>query len=186
MLMTTGVQISFSITMVNETNIQLNMARGFIKFLCRGSVQFFSRAFLVFLMKESKKRRQKQPGKLMAKSCSQLVSLPGARPLMNPPAWPEDAMILSYACSLLKLFLSQRVVQFVSLSSCLKTHHMIHVHSHSTKKDDCIIQVIWSYQPHLLDSPNVSTFYCPFQWSATHCPWQRKRYVNLLFYNKAS
>ena len=45
---------------------------------------FFSQAFLVFLMKESKKRRQKQPGKLMAKSRSQPVNLPGARPLMNP------------------------------------------------------------------------------------------------------
>ena len=45
---------------------------------------FFSRAFLVFLMKESKKRRQKQPGKFMANSCSQPVNLPGARPLMNP------------------------------------------------------------------------------------------------------
>ena len=29
---------------------------------------FFSRAFSVFLMKESEKRRRKQPGKLMAKS----------------------------------------------------------------------------------------------------------------------
>ena len=45
---------------------------------------FFSRAFLVFLMKESKKRRGKQPGKLMVKSSSQPVNLPGARPLMNP------------------------------------------------------------------------------------------------------
>ena len=45
---------------------------------------FYSRVFLVFLMKESKKRRRKQPGKLMAKSCSQPVNLPGARPLMNP------------------------------------------------------------------------------------------------------
>ena len=45
---------------------------------------FFSQAFLVFLMKESKKRRRKQPGKLMAKFCSQPVNLPGARPLMNP------------------------------------------------------------------------------------------------------
>ena len=33
---------------------------------------------------ESKKRRQKQPGKLMAKSRSQPVNLPGARPLLNP------------------------------------------------------------------------------------------------------
>ena len=45
---------------------------------------FYSRAFLVFLMNESKKRRRKQPGKLMAKSRSQPVNLPGARPLMNP------------------------------------------------------------------------------------------------------
>ena len=45
---------------------------------------FFSRAFLVFLMKESKKRRRKQPQKLMAKSRSQPVNLPGAWPLMNP------------------------------------------------------------------------------------------------------
>ena len=45
---------------------------------------FFSWAFLVFLMKESKRRRRKQVGKLMAKSRSQPVNLPGARPLMNP------------------------------------------------------------------------------------------------------
>ena len=45
---------------------------------------FYSRVFLVFLMKESKKRRQKQPGKLMAKSRSLPVNLPAARPLMNP------------------------------------------------------------------------------------------------------
>ena len=45
---------------------------------------FFSQAFLVFLTKECKKRRQKQPGKLMAKSCSQLINLPGAQSLMNP------------------------------------------------------------------------------------------------------
>ena len=44
---------------------------------------FYSRAFLVFLMKVSENRRRKQPGKLMAKSCSLLVNLPGARPLMN-------------------------------------------------------------------------------------------------------
>ena len=52
--------------------------------MCKRSLGFFSRAFLVFLMKESKKRRRKQPGKLMAKSCSQPVNLPGAWPLMNP------------------------------------------------------------------------------------------------------
>ena len=45
---------------------------------------FFSRIFLVFPMKESKKSRRKQPGKLMAKSCSQPVNLPSARLLMNP------------------------------------------------------------------------------------------------------
>ena len=64
----------------------VNISRGFIKFLCRRSVEFYSRVFLVFLMKESKKRRRKQPGKLMAKSRSQPVNLTGARPLMNPPA----------------------------------------------------------------------------------------------------
>ena len=48
--------------------------RGFTKFLCRRSVGFFSRAFFVFLMKESKKRRRKQPGKLMGKSHSQPVN----------------------------------------------------------------------------------------------------------------
>ena len=36
----------------------------------------FCWAFLVCLVKESKKRRQKQPGKLMAKSRSQPVNLP--------------------------------------------------------------------------------------------------------------
>ena len=51
---------------------KVDNTRGFIKFLCRRSVGFFSRAFLVFLMKEStgKKRRRKQRGKLMAKSRS--------------------------------------------------------------------------------------------------------------------
>ena len=44
---------------------------------------FFSQAFLVFLMKESKKRRRKQPGKLMAKSRSQPVNLPGVRPVLS-------------------------------------------------------------------------------------------------------
>ena len=52
--------------------------------LCRRPVGYFSQEFLVLLMKEGKKRRQKQPGKLMAKSRSQLVNLPGAWPLMNP------------------------------------------------------------------------------------------------------
>ena len=47
-------------------------------------MRFFSQEFLVFLMKESKKRRRKQPDKLIAKSRSQPVNLPGARPLMNP------------------------------------------------------------------------------------------------------
>ena len=45
---------------------------------------FSSQEFLVFVMKESKKRRRKQQSKLMAKSRSQPVNLPGARPLMNP------------------------------------------------------------------------------------------------------
>ena len=44
----------------------------------------FQPGIFSFLMKESKKRRQKQPGKLLAKCRSQPVNLPGARPLMNP------------------------------------------------------------------------------------------------------
>ena len=60
-----------------------DICRGFIKFLYRRSVGFFSRAILVFLVKESKKRRRKPPGKLMAKSRSQPVNLPGAWPLIN-------------------------------------------------------------------------------------------------------
>ena len=59
-------------------------SRGFLKFLCRRSVGFFSRVFLVFLMKESNKRRRKQPGKLMAKSYLQPVNLLDAQPLLNP------------------------------------------------------------------------------------------------------
>ena len=70
-----------------KQRVLFNIDRGFIKFMCRRSVGFFSRAFLVFLMKESKKRRRKQLGKLMAKSCSQPVNLPGARPWMNPLHW---------------------------------------------------------------------------------------------------
>ena len=43
----------------------------------------FSQAFLV--MKESKNRRRKQPGKLMAKSRSQPVNFPGLNiPLASP------------------------------------------------------------------------------------------------------
>ena len=55
---------------------------------------FFSRAFLLFLMKESEKRRQKQPGKLMAKSRSQPVNLPGDQPLMNPLFMPHINYII--------------------------------------------------------------------------------------------
>ena len=47
-------------------------------------MRFFSQVFLVFLMKESKKRRYKQPDKLVDKSHSQPVNLPGAGTLMNP------------------------------------------------------------------------------------------------------
>jgi len=43
-----------------------SLFRGSIEFLCRRSVGFYSRSLRVFLMKESKKRRRKQPGKLMA------------------------------------------------------------------------------------------------------------------------
>ena len=58
--------------------------KGFIKFLCRRS-GFFSRAFLVSLMKESKKRRGKQPGTLMAKSRSQPVKFAWCPALNEPP-----------------------------------------------------------------------------------------------------
>lgn len=54
--------------------------RDFVKCLCRGSVGSFSRAFLAFLIKESRKRRRKQPGKLMARSRSQTVNLPVTGP----------------------------------------------------------------------------------------------------------
>ena len=66
------------------TYVRGHDCRGFVKFWCRRSVGFFSRAFSVFLKKESNKRRRKQPGKLMAESRSQPVNLPGARSLMNP------------------------------------------------------------------------------------------------------
>ena len=49
-------------------------ARGFITFLCRRSVGYFSQAFLVFLMKESKKR-------IVSFTASQFA---WCRPLMNP------------------------------------------------------------------------------------------------------
>ena len=68
----------------NADHLQDMVLRGFIKFLCRRSVGFFSWAFFVFLMKESKKRRQEQLGKLMAKPRSQPVNLPSVQPLMNP------------------------------------------------------------------------------------------------------
>ena len=64
--------------------IHPSICRVFIKFLCWRLVGFFSWAFLVFLKKESKKRRRKQPGKVMAKSCSQPVNLQGAWPLISP------------------------------------------------------------------------------------------------------
>ena len=76
---------SVSLTICIKNSVAI--IRGFITFLYRRSVGFFSQAFLVFLMKDSKKRRQKQPGKLMAKPRSQLVNLPGAWPLMNPLIW---------------------------------------------------------------------------------------------------
>ena len=70
----------------------------------------FSLAFLVFLMKESKKNRRKQPGKLMAKFRSQPVNLPGARPLMNP-------LPLSYR---MKLVCSSNGNLFPSLETSLQ------------------------------------------------------------------
>ena len=52
--------------------------------LCAGGQWGFQPGIFVFLMKESMKRRRKEPDKFMAKSCSQPVNLPGAQPLMNP------------------------------------------------------------------------------------------------------
>ena len=75
-------KVSCPTTKHNVPHQSLNPS-GFIKFLCRRTAEFFSQAFFVFLMKESKKRRQKQPGKFMAKFRSQLVNLPGVWPLIN-------------------------------------------------------------------------------------------------------
>ena len=57
---------------------------------------FFSWVFLVLLMIENKKRRRKQPGKLMGNSRSQPVSLPVAwagqfahHPALNEPPEPS-------------------------------------------------------------------------------------------------
>ena len=77
-----GLETAIFTNLIGWNGYWLQSSRSFITFLCRRPVGFLSRAFLVFLMKESKKRRQ-QPGKLMAKSCSQPVNLPSARPLMN-------------------------------------------------------------------------------------------------------
>ena len=57
---------------------------------------FFSQAFLVFLMKESKKRRRKQVGKFMSKPRSKPVNLPGAQPLMNPRVSLQLPWVLPY------------------------------------------------------------------------------------------
>ena len=68
----------------------LSLGRGFIKFMCRRSVGFFSRAFLGFLMKESKKRRRKLPGKLIAEGREGGVLIPFPRKLFfsNPSSNP--------------------------------------------------------------------------------------------------
>ena len=61
---------------------------------------FFSRAFLVFLMKESKKRRLKQLGKLMAKSHSQPVNLWYAA-LNEPPERPKEVISTPFGHNLI-------------------------------------------------------------------------------------
>ena len=60
-------------------------------------MEFFSRAFLVFLMKDNKKRRRKQLGKLVAKSRSKPVNLPGAQPLMNSLYLKDPASVFYFA-----------------------------------------------------------------------------------------
>ena len=112
--------------------MQLNMvwySRGFIKFLCERSVGFFRRAFLVFLIKESKKRRQKQPGKLMAKSCSQPVNLPGAWPLMNPLVQGKWVRFPQPEESLSRI-LFQNGVEIIlkNKTTCNTHHHLLHEH----------------------------------------------------------
>ena len=66
-----------------------------LRFCAGAQWGFFSRAFLVFLRKESKKRRLKQPGKLIAKSCLQPVNLPRARPFMNPLGAAAEPVLFS-------------------------------------------------------------------------------------------
>ena len=87
-----SIELTFS---VDHTcmNSRLKQPSGI---LCRRSVGFFSWAFLVSLMKESKKTRRKQPGKLMVNSCSQPVNLPVVRagqfahcPVLNEPPEPS-------------------------------------------------------------------------------------------------
>jgi len=70
--------------MIFPPPIPLSLFMTLLKLTYNSAVGFYSQAFLVFLMKESKKRRRKQPGKLMAKSRSQPINVPGAQPLMNP------------------------------------------------------------------------------------------------------
>ena len=77
---------------------------------------FYSRPFLVFLMKESKRRRRKQPGKLMAKSRSQPVNLPGARPLMNPLTIATCTYVLFVKCTV-QIVLISRILDFSNLSA---------------------------------------------------------------------
>ena len=93
------------------------MFRGFIKFLCRRSVGFFSRAFLVFLMKESKKRRRQQLGKLMAK-----VSFTAGQfarcPALNEPPVRSFALVgnnIFIIFNLLFLVLYRQSVRYMKL-----------------------------------------------------------------------
>ena len=84
-------------------------------------MRIFSQAFLVFLMKESKKRRRKQPGKLMGKSRSQLVNLPGARPLMNPLHLRTTLlMFLVYFLHIDRLQQTQKLVKMLEMPSCMR------------------------------------------------------------------
>ena len=69
---------------------------------------FYSRVVLVFVIKGSKKRREKQPGKLMGKSRSQPVNLPGALPSMNPLYIPSPYQVASY--NVIKIIYMYRIV----------------------------------------------------------------------------
>ena len=86
---------------------------------------FSSQAFLVFLVTESKKRRRKQLGKLMAKSCSQPVSLVSARPLMNPLPYYLISSLLSVSGRLREVKNKRKFQTFSPKSCCGRLQEVV-------------------------------------------------------------